>query len=98
MNAVIRWHPGASQDLLDAIEYYQSCAESLDARFLAHVDAAAALAAASPLLHRCFDGPFRKVHVERFPYALIYREKDGGIEFMAVAHGSREPGYWRERS
>lgn len=97
MSVPVRWHPEASLDLQEAIEYYQTCAEGLDVRFLAHVDAAVARAASAPRLARCFDGPFRKVHLDRFPYAMIYRERGGGIEIMATAHGSREPGYWKHR-
>ncbi len=97
MSVPVRWHPGASLDLQEAIKYYQTCVEGLDVRFLAHVDAAVARAASAPRLAHCFDGPFRKVRLERFPYAMIYREKGEGIEIMATAHGSREPGYWKDR-
>lgn len=98
MSVPVRWHPGASLDLQEAIEYYQTCVEGLDVRFLAHVDAAVARATSAPRLARCFDGPFRKVHLERFPYAMIYREKGEGIEIMATAHSSREPDYWKDRA
>ena len=76
----------------EAIEYYQTCVEGLDVRFLAHVDAAVARAASAPRLARCFDGPFRKVHLERFPYAMIYREKGEGIEIMPTAAESQTTG------
>lgn len=32
-----------------------------------------------------------------FPYTLVYRVKGKAIVVIAVAHQSREPGYWRGR-
>ena len=40
---------------------------------------------------------FRHFPIQRFPYVLYYAEKDTCIWFVAVAHGSRRPGYWRKR-
>ncbi len=35
--------------------------------------------------------------MERFPYILIYQVRSDTIEFVAIAHTSREPGYWLKR-
>ena len=41
----------------------------------------------------------RVYHFDRFPYALIYAEDPTrGPQILAVAHQSREPGYWGSRS
>lgn len=32
-----------------------------------------------------------------FPYTLVYRLKGNAINVVAVAHQSREPGYWQGR-
>jgi toxin ParE1/3/4 len=39
----------------------------------------------------------RKLLLRRFPYLLIYREFEGRIWVVTVAHGHRRPGYWRRR-
>jgi toxin ParE1/3/4 len=39
----------------------------------------------------------RKFLLQRFPYAVYYREFPSGIEVLAVAHGHRKPGYWKSR-
>jgi hypothetical protein len=39
----------------------------------------------------------RRVVLRRFPYALIYAIKPQEILVLAVAHHSREPGYWHGR-
>ena len=35
--------------------------------------------------------------LRRFPYAVVYIELDDEIRVLAVAHTSREPGFWRGR-
>jgi len=39
----------------------------------------------------------RRVVLSRFPYIVVFRETVTEIEIVAVAHGRRRPGYWRER-
>ncbi len=36
--------------------------------------------------------------VEGFPYEVIYRVRGNFAEIVAVAHSSRQPGYWRDRT
>jgi toxin ParE1/3/4 len=42
-------------------------------------------------------GTARRVPVRRFPYYVVYRERDARLEVVAIAHQSRRPGYWRSR-
>jgi toxin ParE1/3/4 len=35
--------------------------------------------------------------IQRFPYIVFYREGADQIDVIAVAHGARDPGYWRKR-
>jgi toxin ParE1/3/4 len=40
----------------------------------------------------------RRFLVRGFPYLLIYRERGAeDIQILAVAHASRQPGYWKSR-
>jgi toxin ParE1/3/4 len=39
----------------------------------------------------------RRHLIERFPYAIIYREFDDRIFIVAVAHGLRRPDFWKTR-
>jgi len=43
------------------------------------------------------DHSTRKFVLRRFPFAIIYREKLTVIQILAIAHGHRRPGYWKER-
>ena len=36
--------------------------------------------------------------LKRFPYLVIYREKGTIVQVLAVAHTSRKPDYWKNRT
>jgi hypothetical protein len=36
--------------------------------------------------------------MRRFPYLVVYREVSTGLQVIAVAHGRRRPGYWKNRA
>jgi plasmid stabilization system protein ParE len=38
-----------------------------------------------------------RVLTNRFPYAVIYVERDEDVFIVAVAHTSQRPGYWKNR-
>ena len=44
------------------------------------------------------DSGIRRMLVEGFPYEVIYRVRGNFAEIVAVAHSSRQPGYWRDRT
>jgi hypothetical protein len=37
---------------------------------------------------------FRRAMMDGFPYGVVYRVEDGTAFIVAIAHTSREPGYW----
>jgi toxin ParE1/3/4 len=39
----------------------------------------------------------RRHVMRRFPFTVIYREEETVIQVVAVAHGRRKPGYWKQR-
>ena len=39
----------------------------------------------------------RRYVMRRFPFSVIYRDLERMVEVVAVAHGRRKPGYWKER-
>ncbi len=39
----------------------------------------------------------RRYVMRRFPFTVIYRDREATIEVVAIAHGRRKPGYWKER-
>jgi hypothetical protein len=41
--------------------------------------------------------PYVRVVVSRFPYVVFIEVLPDSVEFVAVAHASREPGFWLAR-
>ena len=39
----------------------------------------------------------RRFILQRFPFAIVYREPPAAIQVLAVAHARRKPGYWKQR-
>ena len=39
----------------------------------------------------------RRLALRRFPYSIVYRQRDEAIDVIAFAHQRRRPEYWRSR-
>ena len=39
----------------------------------------------------------QKIRLKQFPFSLLYLNRPDYLWVVAVAHGSRKPGYWKER-
>jgi toxin ParE1/3/4 len=39
----------------------------------------------------------RRIRLKQFPFSLLYLDRPDYIWVVAVAHGRRKPGYWRDR-
>jgi len=44
------------------------------------------------------DEHLRRFVLRRFPHSIIYAVVADALFVVAIAHGSREPGYWRSRA
>lgn len=42
------------------------------------------------------DQSARRVHLDGFPFWVLYEERPESIRILAVAHEKRNPAYWRE--
>jgi toxin ParE1/3/4 len=93
----VSWHADAGAEFAEAAAYYEEQDDGLGERFIAHADAAVAKLLSAPLIPRCVDGECRKVRLEKFPYAVIYRVGREAVQIIAVMHMSRRPGYWEDR-
>jgi plasmid stabilization system protein ParE len=92
----------ANTELVEAAEYYASDNPAVAWRFVRAVVAAIEAVHAAP--HEwplAPDVPERLgVHrrrVEGFPHSIVYAFNDTEVRILAIAHGKREPGYWRSR-
>lgn len=65
--------------------------------FASELDAAVERISSAPMLCPPYLFGTRRYLLKRFPYLVVFRQIDDKIQVVAVAHGRRKPGYWRER-
>jgi plasmid stabilization system protein ParE len=90
-------HPAALEELKSALVWYLERSESAAGNLAVEVDRGIDLVVASPRRWPIGEHATRKFVLERFPFAIIYRETEMTIQVLAIAHGHRRPGYWKER-
>lgn len=91
--------PEAAEELLEAAEWYEERRPGLGAEFVGAVEKAMAAAAASPMAAAMWPGStrYRRRIMDKFPYVLVFEVRSEAVEFVAIAHTSRKPGYWLRR-
>lgn len=87
----------ARQELDDAIAHYNGQAPGLGDAFLLETVAAIDRIRRFPRGWHPLGEDVRRCRLRRFPYGLIYHERQGEILIVAVAHSHRRPEYWRDR-
>jgi len=90
-------HPAALAELKSAIVWYQGRNQTAAVNFVTELDRAIDLVIDSPGRWPSGKHGTRKFVLRRFPFAILYREKETVVQVVAVAHGHRRPGYWKDR-
>jgi plasmid stabilization system protein ParE len=90
-------HPSALAELKSAISWYLEQNEATANKFVAAVDRAIDLIIESPRRWPAGELETQRFVLQRFPYAIIYQDKESVVTILAVAHGHRQPGYWKDR-
>lgn len=94
----ISYHPEAKDEMREAARFYENRREGLGDTFLAAIDAANEQLKAHPHRWPFIHEPYRRILVDRFPYAVVYRIGKSMVRVIAVAHGKRRPLYWLDRT
>ena len=94
----IRFYPDAQIELIESARYYEDRQSGLGKRFLEAIRNATQRIQLFPTIFQHIDGDLRRARVERFPYGIVFRERDEYIEIIAVMHFKRNPEYWKTRS
>jgi hypothetical protein len=91
-------HSAARRELAEAMAWYDERCEGLGLDLLAEFQKAAAkLRRAPEICPRYKRTDFRKQRMERFPYLIFFLELPDCFWIAAIAHGARQPDYWKER-
>ena len=88
----------AEEELTAAALWYESREAGLGRRLRDEVARVLARMAEDPTLWREREGGYRRVNCPNFPYYIPYIIRGDRIVVVAVAHGHRRPGYWKERA
>jgi plasmid stabilization system protein ParE len=91
------FHPAALEEWKSAVVWYLERNETAAVNFVAEVDQAIDLIASSPQRWPKGLRGTRKFVLRRFPFAIVYREREADVQVLAIAHGHRRPGYWKDR-
>lgn len=101
MDLPIEIHPEAAAEAAAARKWYGERSPKAAAAFLGEFDLACERIAEAPNRYPAYVANSRRYLMRRFPFHVVYRvpsDPTGPIQILAVAHGHRRPGYWRDRS
>ncbi len=95
--AKLDFTPEALREIDEAFEWYLERSVQAAESFVREVDGGLALVGASPTVWPIFHRGTRRYVLRRFPYDIVYRDRAGGVQIVAIAHHKRRPGYWQRR-
>lgn len=90
-------HPEAIAEAQAANRWYRERSPSAAAAYLAEIDLAVAAIAENPEMWPRYVHGTRRYIFHRFPFYLVYRVTADRVQIIAVVHGRRKPGYWKNR-
>lgn len=91
------FHPAAELELCEAASRYESEVRGLGFRFADEVERVIQLLLEHPELGSRLDDDLHHFVLRKFPFSVVYAVASELVYIVAVAHGSREPEYWRPR-
>ena len=94
----IAYHPAAAAEHLDQVHHYATLNAALGAGYVDEFQAALVYISEGVQRFPVISAPaVRRYFLSRFPIAIYFREADGQVQILAVAHKRRRPLYWATR-
>ncbi|MCP4250096.1 MAG: type II toxin-antitoxin system RelE/ParE family toxin [bacterium] len=93
----VEFHPAAVEEAQAARQWYAERSVSVAEAFMVELDLAIERLADAPERYPRYMLGTRRCLLHRFPYMIVYRQHGDAIQVLALAHGRRRPGYWRQR-
>jgi plasmid stabilization system protein ParE len=95
----VKFHPEARADLKEGKAFYRHRSPLAAVAFEREIDAAISRITEAPMRYQHGEHGTREFVLPwRFPYTVVYRLKENLIVIVAVAHHSKEAGYWHHRA
>ena len=89
--------PEARAELNQAAIYYEDLREDLGDEFIEDFLMAITEIEESPARWPEIQVDVHRFRMSRFPYAVVYRISTQTVDIIALAHSSRQEGYWQNR-
>jgi plasmid stabilization system protein ParE len=96
-NKDLEFHPEARLESRVSVIWYRQHSSRAAEDFLAELDAAFKTILQAPQRWPADAQGFRHYRLHRFPFVIVYHDKPLAVQIIAVAHASRNPGYWKYR-
>ncbi len=98
----LHFAPAVEAEIEAAGDYYDAERPGLGSKFLDAIEDALRRLMERPAAHGPASGTnpdeeIRHVAVWRFPYRMVFQEREADLLILACMHVRREPGYWRNR-
>jgi len=87
----------ARLELLEARDYYDEQRRGYGERFVEAVEREFELLLEFPNLGEVVGRNLRRRVMSNWPYSIMYANRGDELLVVAIAHHSRQPGYWRSR-
>ena len=97
MTRDVVFRPEAEDEALEVRRWYEARREGLGNEFGAEVDEMVARIAEHPLAFGRVRGDTRRGVLQKFPYAIYFRETTTEIIVLAI-HGRQDPSRWQRRA
>ena len=92
------FHPEAESEHLETVAYYETRQAGLGASYLAEFESVMEGVCEAPNRYPIERSPdIRRISLRRFPFTVLFRESEGTVQVLAVAHHHRRPSYWLQR-
>ena len=93
-----QFHPAAEAEHLETVAYYETQQSGLGESYLSEFESVLERVCEAPNNYPIEREPdIRRVRFGRFPFTVLYRESEGTVQVLAVAHHHRRPSYWLSR-
>lgn len=92
------FHPEARIEFIDTIAYYENSSKGVGLRFSREVYATINRVTASPNSWPRLTENTRRCLTRRFPYSIVYEVREQDVLIISIAHFSRRPFYWSDRT
>lgn len=92
------FHPAAEAEHFETIGFYESHQVGLGLLYLMELEQLMERIVRAPHRYRVERKPnIRCTPLKQFPFKVIFRDVEGVVQILAVAHKRRRPDYWIDR-